>query len=226
MSQAHKISLTAADGHILTAFVAQPDQTAKGGIVILQEVFGITGHMKELIEQYAGLGYLAIVPALFDRAAPDTVVAYSDPNTGRSLATQSNERELLLDIDAAISYLKETVNDVVVSGYCWGGSLSYLTACELDVKAAVSYYGTRTVSYLTKRPKCPVQFHFGGLDELISSEVIEQTKKALPDEEYFIYQEAGHGFNCTDRASFDPVASDLALTRVLGFFADNLNRAT
>lgn len=224
MSQARKISLTTADGHTLAAFVAQPDQMVKGGIVILQEVFGITGHMQALVEQYAGLGYLAIVPALFDRAAPNTVVPYSNPDAGRLLATESNERELLLDIDTAISYLKGSVDEVVVSGYCWGGSLAYLTACELDVQAVVSYYGTRTVSYLSKRPKCPVQFHFGGLDELVSSDVIEQTRKALPDEEYYIYPEAGHGFNCTERASFDPLASDLALTRVLGFFAKNLKK--
>jgi carboxymethylenebutenolidase len=129
-----------------------------------------------------------------------------------------------MDIEAVISYLKESVNGVVVSGYCWGGSLSYLTACELDVKAVVSYYGTRTIPHLFRRLKCPLQFHFGSLDELVSSEDVEYIRRALPDAEHYVYQDTGHGFNCTERSSFDPLASELALTKVLGFFADNLNR--
>lgn len=79
MSQARKISLTASDGHELAAFLAEPNQAAKGGVVILQEVFGITDHMKVLVEQHASLGYLAIVPALFDRGAPNRVLPYSEP---------------------------------------------------------------------------------------------------------------------------------------------------
>jgi carboxymethylenebutenolidase len=108
-----------------------------------------------------------------------------------------------------------------VVGYCWGGSLAYLSACELPVRAAVSYYGTRTVQMLDRKPRAPVQYHFGERDQSIPPEAIEKIRAAHPDGEYHIYP-ADHGFNCDQRGSYDADSAQLARARTLGFFQKHL----
>jgi len=143
-----------------------------------------------------------------------------DVEHGRGYVAQIPEEKLLLDMRACVNVVRHA-GAVGVVGYCWGGSLAYLAACELPVAAAVSYYGTRTVQYLERKPKAPVMYHFGERDRTIPPEAIDRIRNAHPEGEYFLYP-ADHGFNCDHRASFDAAASQLARERTLAFFARHL----
>ncbi|HXC59168.1 MAG TPA: dienelactone hydrolase family protein, partial [Steroidobacteraceae bacterium] len=135
-------------------------------------------------------------------------------------ALQISEPLLLNDITASINVVKRS-GPVGLVGYCWGGSLAYLSACELPVRAAVSYYGTRTVQMLDRKPRAPVQYHFGERDKSIPPEAIDKIRAAHPAGEYYVYP-ADHGFNCDQRASYDAASAQLARTRTLDFFAKHL----
>jgi len=216
MSNATAIQLTTSDNHQLSAFLAEPDAEPRAGLVILQEIFGVTEHMQNISRRYAEQGYRTIVPALFDRVAPDSVIPYAEADQGRALAGQCQPNEVLKDIQAAAD-LVSVGNKVSVLGFCWGGTYAYLSACELHISAAVAYYGTRIVEQLNKKPRCPVQFHFGEEDPMITPDHVEQIKAANPTQPIYVYQGAGHAFSNADRPSYHEEASRLAEDRTLSF---------
>jgi carboxymethylenebutenolidase len=212
----------ARDGHEFDAWLVPAAGTPRGAIVVLQEIFGINAHIRAVTEGFAAAGYVAIAPSLFDRVRRNVELAYGPEQVeeGRGYVLQLKEDKLLLDMQATINVVKHA-GPVGVVGYCWGGSLAYLAACELPVNAAVSYYGTRTVQLLDRKPRVPVQYHFGERDKTIPPENIAKIKAADPDGEYYIYP-ADHGFNCDHRASYDATAAKLARERTLAFFAKHL----
>jgi carboxymethylenebutenolidase len=212
----------ARDGHEFDAWLSPPMGTARGAVLVLQEVFGVNSHIRAVADSFAAEGFLAIAPSLFDRARRNVQLGYTpqDLELGRGYALQIPEEKLLLDMRACVNVVQHA-GAVGVVGYCWGGSLSYLAACELPVAAAVSYYGTRTVQYLGKQPQAPVLYHFGDRDKTLPPEAIEKIRAAHPQGQYCIYA-ADHGFNCDQRASFDAAAAKLARERTLKFFGQHL----
>jgi len=216
----HRIQLTAADGHVFTAHLAEPAGKPRGGVVVIQEIFGVTRHIRDVTEQYAAAGYLAVAPALFDRVEPDVDVPYDDSQKGFGYVKALNNDMVMLDIQAAADHVK-SAGKVGVVGYCWGGQLAFLAAARLRIDAAVAYYGGGIHQQLAHIPRVPVMFHFGEKDTHIPQSAVDEIRKAYPHGIYHLYP-AGHGFNCTDRASFDAECAQLAFGRSIEFFRQNL----
>lgn len=215
------ITLSADDGHELNAYRSAPTGTARGGVVVLQEIFGVTGHIQRVTDQYAAHGYLAIAPSLFDRIRPGIVLDYSDIDEARSIMTSLDREKVPADIAAAVSAAR-SAGKVAAIGYCWGGAMADFAACRTDIDAAVSYYGRATVEWLDERPRCPVMYHYGAQDQLIPPELVEQISAARQGHPSYVYEDAGHGFNCDDRPDFRADSAALALERTLGFLEEHL----
>ena len=217
------ITLAAKDGHKLQAYRADPAGKARGAIVVIQEIFGVNGHMRRVADGFAAQGYVAVAPALFDRVRPGIELGY-DPKSvdaGRDIRTEVPLEGSLADLQAAIDYARQ-FGKVGVVGYCWGGSLAFLAATRLDgVAAAVGYYGSMVAGHAREKPKAPVMLHFGELDQGIPMSDVEQVKQARPEVPTFVYK-AGHGFNCDERGSYDAASSKMALERTLKFLAEKV----
>jgi len=214
--------LMARDGHEFDAWLAPAASTPRGAVLVLQEIFGVNAHMREVTDSFAAEGYVAICPSLFDRVRRNVELDYSPQSVeqGRGYVLQLKEEKILADLTACINVVRRN-GPVGVVGYCWGGSLAYLAACALPVRAAVSYYGTRIMQLLDRKPRVPVQYHFGALDKTIPPENIGKIRAAHPEGEFYVYQ-ADHGFNCDHRAAYDAAAASLARERTLAFFAKHL----
>jgi carboxymethylenebutenolidase len=210
------IRLRATDGHELDGWLARPAGSPRGGLVVLQEIFGVNGHIRRVTESFAAEGYLALAPALFDRVRPGAELGYDDLATGRELMGALARADIVRDMSAAVAALAGA-GRVGAIGYCWGGALADLAACECAIQAAVSYYGRHTATWLELRPKCPVLYHFGKLDPLIPPETVAAIRAGRPDGTFHVYEEAGHGFNCDERHEFHASSAALALERTLAF---------
>jgi carboxymethylenebutenolidase len=214
--------LMARDGHEFSAWLAPPAGPARGAIVVLQEIFGINAHIRAVTDGFAAAGYVAIAPSLFDRVKRGVELGYepADVELGRGFVLQLQEDQVLRDMQACINVVKHA-GPVAAIGYCWGGSLAFLAACELPVRCAVAYYGTRIVQLLDRKPRVPVQYHFGARDKTIPPENIGKIRAADPQGEFHVY-EADHGFNCDQRAAYDAAAAKLARERTLAFLAKHM----
>jgi carboxymethylenebutenolidase len=213
------ITLTAGDGHRLQAYEAKSDGRARGGIVVVQEIFGVNGHVRRVADGYAADGYRVLAPALFDRVRPGIELGYTDADIGegRAIREKVSFEQALLDVAAAQQALSES-GKVGVVGYCWGGTVTWLSAARLDgFAAASSYYGGGIGKFAGEKPRCPTQCHFGEKDHAISLDEVDAVRKANPGVEVFLYP-AGHGFNCDARASYDASAAALARSRTLAHF--------
>jgi carboxymethylenebutenolidase len=217
------IPLTAADGHRFDAYLAHPNGPARGALVVVQEIFGVNSHIRSVADGYAADGYLAIAPALFDRVERGVEIGYGadDVARGRALKEASGNTKPLLDIAAAMEHVKHAGRTGIV-GYCWGGLLSWLAACELDgLAASVPYYGGGMPDHAARQPRCPVMAHFGALDNLIPAPSVEAFRSAQPGITLHLYA-AGHGFNCDQRGSFDAASAALARQRSLAFLREHV----
>jgi carboxymethylenebutenolidase len=215
------VTLTASDGKKISAYQAEPKGKPRGGIVVIQEIFGVNDHIRKVTDGYAAEGYTAIAPALFDRLKPDFEVGYTDADIalGRDMKGKADTDAALRDIAAARDAIKGS-GKLGVVGYCWGGFLAWVTATRLDgFAAASSYYGGGIGSVAEEKPRCPVIMHFGDKDHAIPLTEVDKVRaaqKGLPVEIY-IYG-AGHGFNCDQRGSFHDDSAKLARDRTLTFF--------
>jgi carboxymethylenebutenolidase len=214
-------TLMARDGHEFQAYLAAPANKTRGGIVVIQEIFGVNSHIRAVTDSFAAEGYTAIAPALFDRVRRGIELGYAqtDMQEGRGYVQQLKQENTLLDLGAAIAVAKRS-GRVGSVGYCWGGAMSYVAACELSLACAVVYYG-KVSDYLDRKPKCPVMYHFGKQDQSIPQTDVQKVKAAQPQGIFFDY-DAGHGFNCDQRSSYDPAAAAQARQRTLDFFARHL----
>ncbi len=220
------IELTASDGHTLSAYRADPAGTPKAGVVVIQEIFGVNAHIRDVADDYAAQGYLAIAPAIFDRSRPGVELGY-DENAiaeGRALAFAMDPELPVRDIDAAVK-VASSAGKVGVVGYCWGGSLTFMAACKLDITAASGYYGGQIVAALDREPDlapaAPLIMHFGERDAGIPLDDVDRIRKTFPDVPIYMY-DAGHGFNCDHRASYDEASCRTARERTLEFFERHL----
>ncbi len=218
------IQLTASDGHTFDAYRAAPAGTPKGGIVVIQEIFGVNSHIREVADSFAADGYLAIAPAVFDRAEKNVELGYdADAMTaGRTLKDACAYEAAVLDLTAAVQAASEG-GKVGTVGYCWGGTLSYLCGTRIDgVSGAVVYYGGQIIPFNDESTKCASLMHFGELDGGIPLDDVEAIRAAHPDADIHVYDGAQHGFNCDHRASHDEGSCKTARERTDAFFAKNL----
>lgn len=215
-------TLMARGGHEFQAYLAAPKGAPRGAVVVAQEIFGVNSHIRAVTDAYAAQGYTAIAPALFDRVRRGIELGYTADTVqeGIGYMLQVKPEHFLADVGAAINAVKGS-GRVGIVGYCWGGTVAWLAACELPVAAASSYYGGGIVNLLEHKPKHPVIYHFGEKDAHIPLADVEKIKAAHPAGVFHLYP-ADHGFNCNDRASYDAPSARLALERTLAFFAEHV----
>jgi carboxymethylenebutenolidase len=224
----HTIELTAADGFKFPAYVAQPAGQPKGAVVVLQEIFGVNSHIRAVADSYAAAGYLAVAPATFHRVQPGVELGYTGEDVTAGIALKAAVEALpapgvLQDIQAAIDYASRA-GKVGVVGYCWGGLLTWRTACLLSgVSAALPYYGggVTTEAEVARSPRCPVLAHFAEQDQSIPLPGVEVFRQAHPEVALHLYP-ATHGFNCDQRGAFDAASAALARERSLAFLSQHL----
>ena len=218
------VTLRAADGAELSAYVARPVSDPIAGLVVVQEIFGVNPHIRSVADGYARDGFLAVAPALFDRIQPGVELGYegADMQTARSFIPLLDIDKSLADVAAAIdSAASATGKKVGVIGYCYGGTLAWLAATRHHPAVAVGYYGGRASNYAAETPNCPVMLHFGTQDAHIPASEVEKIQVAHPEVEIYWY-DAGHGFNCDARASYNAAAAAQARERSLKFLKQHL----
>lgn len=220
--------LKATDGFTFPAYVAKPTGKPRGGIVVLQEIFGVNAHIRDVTDGYAGAGYLALAPSTFHRVKPGVDLGYAPDDMSEGMALKSRVEALpapgvLQDIQAAVEHAAKA-GRVGVVGYCWGGLLTWRSAVLVKgVSAAVAYYGggITAESEIARAPECPVMAHFGEKDHWIPLDGVAAFQKAHPAVEVHTYA-ANHGFNCDHRGAYDAAAAQLARERTLTFFGRHL----
>ena len=218
------IELTGADGFAFSAYLAKPTGKIKGRVVVIQEIFGVNDHIREVCDGYAEEGYIALAPALFDRVAPGIELGYEGDDMAQGVEIAMGTLEMpntLSDVQAAIDYLAKD-GKVGVVGYCFGGLLTWLSAADANnIACASGYYGGGIAQSIEKAPKVPTILHFGDLDAHIPIPDVKSIDEAHPEVMVYIY-DADHGFNCDHRGSYNESAAALARQRTLGFFEQYL----
>jgi carboxymethylenebutenolidase len=224
------IELKSADGTLVPAYEARPAGTPKGGVVVIQEIFGVNSHIRQVADGYAAEGYLAVAPAAFHRVKPGVELGYTDADMGEGFGYKTAVEALpapgvLQDIQAAIDHAAQASGGKVgIVGYCWGGLLTWRAACTLTgLSAAAPYYGggVTSAAEIARQPRVPVMAHFAEEDKWIPLDSVEAFKVAHPQVQVFTYA-AHHGFNCDQRGSWHAPSAQLARERTLAFFKQHL----
>jgi len=217
-------TLMARDGHEFNAWLSAPTGPVRGAVVIAQEIFGVNRHIRAVADGFAAAGYVTIAPCLFDRIRRGIELGYSEKEVqeGRGYRLQIPKEKTVLDLTASINVIKHA-GRVAVVGYCWGGTLAYIAACELPLACAVAYYGGQIKDQVGKSPRRPVMYHFGLLDPHIPMSDVDRIRAADPTGEFHIYP-ADHGFNCDERGTYDAASAALALERTMQFLAAQMER--
>jgi carboxymethylenebutenolidase len=207
----------------IRAWRADPSGKPRGGIVVIQEIFGVNAHIRAVTDRFAAEGYLAVAPAVFEHVEKDFDVGY-DPDSlakGMAVVGRVDFEQTLRDVAAAVEVAKEG-GKVGIVGYCFGGSVVWAAAARLaGLSAAVGYYGGQIIAMKDLKPNAPTMLHFGEKDQHIPVAGVQQVAAAHPEVEVHIYP-ADHGFNCDHRASYDAPSAALAWTRTLDFFRKHL----
>ena len=220
---AETIQLQAEDGHRFDAWHVAAEGPRKGGIVLVMEIFGVNAHIRELAGDFAAHGYEVLAPAMYDRARRGVDLGYTAETVveGRELRDRIGWDAPMKDVAAAVAWLAPR-GRVGIVGYCYGGSIAWLSACRVPgLAAAVGYYGTAVIQFMGEAPRCPTMLHFGDRDASIPVVDVEKLKAIHPGVEVHRY-DADHGFRSDRRANYDAEASRLADGRTLGFFARHL----
>lgn len=214
------VRVQASDGHELDAYEVYPPG-ARGAVVVVQEIFGVNPHICSMVDRFAALGYRALAPALFDRVERGVSLDYDAAGVerGRELAGSIKWGPAMTDLAAAVGHVAAT-GPVGVVGYCFGGSLAWRAAAELEVSAAVGYYGGQVFELIDLAPRRPVMLHFGERDHAIPLDQVAAVSARYPQAPVHVYPDAGHGFNCDARGSYDPVSAAIAWGRTVQFLVD------
>jgi carboxymethylenebutenolidase len=220
------IKLTASDNFQLGGYRADPASAPKAAVVVIQEIFGVNHHIRAICDRFAGNGYVAIAPAIFDRIEPNFQSGYSPEEiaVARKFVANPDWTAMLRDSQAAIDAVKD-VGPVGIIGFCLGGSVAYAAATKLSgLSAAIGYYGGAIVRFADDTPKVPTQLHFGEKDAGIPLSDVDIIRSLRPDVEIHVYPGAQHGFNCDERASYDAANAAVAKQRSLDFLARHLKK--
>jgi carboxymethylenebutenolidase len=212
------IELASSDGFKLGAYRADPAGKPRGGIVLVQEIFGVNNHIKKVADGYAADGYAVIAPQYFDRVQKNFDVGYAQPDmeAGRGIVGKLDWGNVVKDTQAAINELKSAGKCAVI-GYCWGGTVAWLAAAKNDgLACTVAFYGGGVAGMVNEKPKVPVMFHWGEKDHAIPMDAVRKVEAAHPTALSHVYP-AGHGFNCDERQSWEAGSAKLARERTLEF---------
>ena len=222
--------LRAADGFAFDVYEALPDGEPKAAVVVIQEIFGVNAHIREVADGFARDGYAALAPAVFDRVERGVELGYDADGMGRGRDLAFNglvQEDTLRDLQATVEEAGK-YGSVGVVGYCYGGLMTWLSACELDgIACASAYYGGGIAGTLerapgeARSPKCAMAMHFGALDAHIPLSDVDAIKAALPEVPVHVY-DADHGFNCDHRGSYHAESAALARERTIALFAAHL----
>jgi len=243
-TRSERVTINLESGESMGAYVARPEGSdALPAVIVWMEIFGVNSHIRDVTDRVAAEGYVAIAPDFFHRTAPGIELGYDDAGMGEGMGYlhQLKADEMIADARAAVAYARsrdDVVGDKIgAMGFCIGGHMTYLTACETDIQAAASYYGGGIAapqglgggpSTVSRTPKITGRIHcyFGAKDALIPQDQVEAIRKAIADAgvagEVFVYDGADHGFNCDQRATWhEPSAVD-AWQKTFKLFGDAL----
>lgn len=216
------VELKSADGFTFSAYIAGP-QNATKGLVVIQEIFGVNHHMRDMADRFGAEGYAVCAPALFDRVQRGVELGYTpeDIAAGRDLRMKLTDAQVMADVTAAADFLHGKKLGIV--GYCFGGTVAWWGATRTHKFAASScWYGGGIAGTKDESPNCPVQMHFGETDASIPMTDVDAIRAAQAKAEIYVYTGAGHGFGCDERGSFSKPDYELAQQRTLAFFARHL----
>ncbi len=211
------------DGFAFTALHAEPEGRRRGGVVLLQEIFGLDRFMRADVTRWAALGFEVYAPSLFDRAEPGFTAEHDADGVqqGMRYAQGIGVDPPTYDIETCVDDLTHRGPAFVV-GYCYGGGLAWLSACKIDDLCAAScYYGGMIAGFAAAKPLCPVVMHFGAEDAHIPLDRVDLVRRHHPDLPVHVYEGAGHGFNNEGGAAFHRASAELARARTLELFAAN-----
>ncbi len=218
------ITMKMSDGAQIGVYHVEPKSKRRGGLVLIQEIFGVTEHIKEMSDKFADEGYEVLAPALYDREEPGFQASYSPEDIQKAIKIARGDHSFELsikDTQTCIDALKGK-GPVFITGYCYGGSVTWAAACKCEGLAAASaYYGGNIGQMVHMQPKCPIILHFGETDHGIPMETVEKIRKAHPNVPVYVYAGAGHGFNSDRRDDFNPEAHKLGMKRTLELFHAN-----
>lgn len=220
-----QIELSTADEHEFTAYRSDPEGTPLGAVVLVQEIFGVNSHIRDVVDQYAAAGFVAVAPALFDRVEPGIELGYDASDVGRakSLAWKMPIEDALTDLATAAEALGEEFGGaarVAVVGYCWGGMLAAALASRRPevIAGSVAYYPSKAAQLLVDdRPQVPLLVHLGDKDTGVTPADGRTLEERWPAATFYRYEKAGHGFNCDQRPGHDAEAAKLAFERSTDF---------
>jgi len=228
MAMSKRVELSAA-GERFSGYCAGTAGESKMGLVVIQEIFGVNSHIRDVCDRFADQGFVALAPDIFHRQQADVELGYEEADVGIGFGYMQalEPAAVLTDLAAAIQWLRDQgATKVGVVGFCMGGLYTYLSAAQLDPDAAVAFYGGGIGDLLDQAANisCPIQFHFGERDSHIPMDVVARIETAvsvLADATVYTY-DADHGFNCDQRAAFDPDAAAQAWQRTIDFFTQRL----
>ncbi len=219
-----KRTIQSADGTTIGAWQAKPGGMIKAGMVVIQEIFGVNNHIRNVTDRFAADGYLAIAPAMFDRRKADVELGYTPEGiaAGREIAMSLKPAEIMADVAGAIKALRGLgCAKIGIVGFCFGGTVAWRAAAGADVDAAVGYYGGGVYGARDLKPRVPTALHFGDKDAHIPMDQVRAVADMHPEVEVHVYA-ADHGFHCDERGSYDAMAAKLAYARTLEFFGKHL----
>ena len=216
---ANSVSVTAADGHSFEAWRADPAGSPKGGVIFLQAIYGLTSHLGDVCDQFAADGFTAMAPALYDRTESNTVFPYDHDGMLSGMAFRENltEATVLADVSACADALRPAAGKIAISGFCTGGTWAFISASELDLDAAVIFYGTDVHDHLDRTLNCPTLMHYGDVDHILPIETIRKIEATYPEAEFHVYPGAGHAFYNPEQANHHADAASLAHDRSVEF---------
>jgi carboxymethylenebutenolidase len=216
----------------MPALLARPEGGPGAAVLVIQEAFGLNNHIRDVARRVAAEGYVALAPDLYWRGGKGRTVAYDDLGEAIRIMQTLKDPEIVTDVGNAIAYLEKQASvradRIGITGFCMGGRVSYLAACELPdkIRAAVPFYGGGIPIEKTPKLKAPVLAFFGEKDGFIPLSFVEQLRneaeKQKKQVEIVVYPGADHGFFCNERSSYNPAAAADAWERLKKFFATHL----
>ncbi len=219
------ISVRTADDVSLPVYLAEPAGVRRGSLVVIQEIFGVNSYVRGVADRFAEAGYVCYAPDLYHRIEPGIELGYGPEEVARAreLKEQAGWDHAVMDIQTCVSTLLID-HRVGVIGFCYGGSLAWLSACRgYGMEAVVCYYGGQIAAFLDRSPKVPVQMHFGDRDTSIPADDIGRIRTFAPEVDLHVH-DGEHGFACTERAGFHPDSAAAAHDLTLAFLARHVAR--